>query len=133
MHYPQFLPSVTCSCSPCVKLIRFGKMTGISTEVVLTSPTKSTISSFPLYWVVASLPLAALHSSALPNSKKAYLVSLSQESLCFNIILSTFNYSKGERHLYLISLVDLTAFLGVLTNLISECRALISSAVNTNV
>ena len=35
---------------------------------------------------------------------------------------------NGESDLYLISLVDLTAFLGVLTNLMSECRAWISSA-----
>ena len=42
---------------------------------------------------------------------------------------SSFN-NNLERNL--MSLVDLTAFLGVLTNLMSECRALISSAVNTN-
>ena len=38
-----------------------------------TSPTKSTMSSLPLNCVVASFPLAALHSSELPNSTKAYL------------------------------------------------------------
>ena len=40
---------------------------------IFTSPTKSTMSSLPLNCVVASFPLAALHSSELPNSTKAYL------------------------------------------------------------
>ena len=42
-----------------------------------------------------------------------------------SLVKTLFN---GESDLYLISLVDLTAFLGVLTNLMSECRAWISSA-----
>ena len=40
---------------------------------IFTSPTKSTMSSLPLNCVVASFPLAALHSSEFPNSTKAYL------------------------------------------------------------
>ena len=43
-------------------------------------------------------------------------------------LVKTQNFFNGESDLYLISLVDLTAFLGVLTNLMSECRAWISSA-----
>ena len=82
-------------------------------KIIFTSPTKSTMSSLPLNCVVASFPLAALHSSEFSNSTKAYLQMW---------VLGPFRILKLDRENdpHLISLVDLTAFLGVLTNLISE-------------
>ena len=69
---PQIWPSVTCSCSPGWCVVG-NDPRSFKKKIIFTSPTKSTMSSLPLNCVVASFPLAALHSSELPNSTKAYL------------------------------------------------------------